>query len=360
MSGHMNCKNSTALALAAALLLAFAPAAQAHGDHGAYYGAAYAPAAYARAGNARPGYVAPYGGHWHGNTYYAAGRAWGGSVDAQLFAASANGDLWGAKSLVERGANVDARDAEGLTPLAWAAQYGRTEVAKYLIAQRANLNPADKFGFTPLMWAAQEGQQGMVDLLLTKGANPWVVTRNGITAHTLARYSGSWRTASMLEDWLAGRRRSAAPARQAAKPVVPVRVTVVAPPAAASAAAPVIAAPAMETAKAVAAEPGMLAKAMTFKKLADAGKLFGDDFTAFVKVSTSGGFSLNALQAATSPDMETGKLLTSFFANVVRTQDLKAARADLDKAKASLGGNANARFARYVTDAEKALTEGGF
>lgn len=340
----MSRNKSTAWALAAAMLLSFAPVAQAHGDHGPYYGAGYD----------RAGYAAPYGGHWHGNTYYGYGRHWGGSVDAQLFAASANGDLWAAKRLVERGANVDARDAEGLTPLSWAAQYGRTEVAKYLIAQRANLNPADKFGFTPLMWAAQEGQRSMVDLLLTRGANPWVVTRNGVTAYTLARYSGSWYTASMLEDWLDGRRRRATPVKTTARPVVPVRVTA-APPAP----APVIPAPAVEAAK-PAADPSMMAKAMTFKKLAETGARFGDEYTAFLKTTASGGFSLNALQAATSPEMETGKQLSMFFANIARTQDLKAARADLDKAKASLNGNAAAKFSGYVMEAEKALAECGF
>ena len=322
----MSRKKFTVWALAAAMLLSVAPAAEAHGNHGATYGS-----------------------HWHGNTYYGAGHHVRGSVDAQLFVATANGDFYAVKKLVERGANVDARDIEGLTPLSWAAQHGRTEIAKYLITQHANLNPADKFGFTPLMWAAQEGQQGMVNLLLSKGANPRVVTRNGVSAASLARYAGHWRTASMLEDRIAGRRPAVA-VRTAPRAVVPVRVT-------AAASAP--AAPAAEAARAP-QEPGMLAKALAFKKLAENGKIFSDDYMAYVKVATSGGFSLNALQAATSPDMETGKLLTVFFANVARSQDLKAARADLDKAKASLNGKADARFARYVVDADKALTEVGF
>ncbi len=346
----MSRNKSTVWALAAAMLLSFAPAAQAHGDHGSYYGSPY----YGAPGYVGAGYTAPNNGHWHGNTYYGYGRHAGGSVDAQLFAASANGDLWGVKRLVERGANVDARDAEGLTPLAWASQYGRTEVAKYLISQHANLNPADKYGFTPLMWAAQEGQQGMVDLLLTRGANPWVITRNGVTAYTLARYSGSWHTASKLEEWLDGRRRYGAPTRTTTRPVVPVRVT-----AAPAAPAPVMPAPAVEAAKAP-QDPGMLAKAMTFKKIGETGARFADEYSAFVKVAASSGFSLNALQAATSPEMETGKQLSMFFANVARTQDFKAARADLDKAKASLNGNPNAKFAMYVTEAEKALAEAGF
>lgn len=345
----MSRKNPTVWALAAAMLLSFAPAAQAHNEHaynGGYYGGPYlgAPA------YARTAYGTPYG--WRGNTYYGAGRYWGGSVDAQLFAAAANGDVQGCKILVQRGANVDARDAEGLTPLAWAAQYGRVEAARYLISQRANLNPADKWGFTPLMWASQEGQRAMVELLLSKGANPWVMTRTGVTAHALSRYSGSWHTTALLESWLDGRRGGSRPA--AAKAVVPVRVT-----AAPAAPAPVVAAPVVETAKAP-ADPGLLAKALAFKKLAETGARFGDEYQAFVKTTASGGFSLNTLQAATSPEMETGKQLTMFFANVARTQDLKAARADLDKAKAATGGKADARFVMYINEAEKALAEVGF
>jgi hypothetical protein len=340
----MSRKKSTVWALAAAMLLSAAPAAMAHGDHAVVYGTP----AVVRVG------AAPAAGHWHGNTYYGAGKHWGGSIDAQLFAAAANGDLWGVKRLVERGANVDARDAEGLTPLAWAAQYGRADVATYLIQQHANLNPADKYGFTPLMWAAQEGHQSVLEVLLTKGANPRVVTRNGITALTLARYSGSWRTASALENWLEGRRTQAAPARAVSRPVAPVRVTVVARP---SAPPP---APAAPVAAAPAPEPGMIAKATAFKRLAETGAQFGEDYLAWTKASASGGLGLNTLTAMTSPDMETGKALTSFFATIAKTQDLKAARADLDKAKASLAGNAQPRFARYVTDAEKALVEAGF
>lgn len=344
----MSRKNPTVWALAAAMLLSFAPVAQAHGEYastGGYYGGPY----YGAPAYARTAYGTPYG--WRGNTYYGQGRYWGGSVDAQLFAAAANGDLQGCKILVQRGANVDARDAEGLTPLAWAAQYGRVDVAKYLIAERANLNPADKWGFTPLMWASQEGQRSMVELLLSKGANPWVMTRAGVTAHALSRYSGSWHTTALLESWLDGRRTYAGTRPTTAKAVVPVRVT--------SAPAPVVAAPVVETAKAP-ADPGMLAKAMAFKKLAETGARFGDEYQAYVKTTASGGFSLNTLQAATSPEMETGKQLTMFFANVARTQDLKAARGDLNNAKAATGGKADARFVMYINEADKALTEVGF
>jgi hypothetical protein len=46
-----------------------------------------------------------------------------------------------------------------------------------------------------------------------------------------------------------------------------------------------------------------------------------------------------------------------FFANVARTQDLKAAREELAKAKGSL--KADSKFAIYVDEADKALAETG-
>lgn len=344
---------TTALALSALILISQAPEASAS-PRAVYYNTARSAA-----------YAPVYGGTWRGNTYYAAATRWGGSLDAQLFAAAANGDLWMAKRLVERGANVDARDQDGLAPLAWASQYGRTDLARYLLDQHANLNPADRHGYTPLMWAAQEGHQGTIDLLLARGANAHVINRNGVTAYTLARYSGSWRAAESLESWLSGRTLNTRPA--AGKPLVPSRVTTIRPVVRqAIAAAPVLATPvaaptltAPVTALVAPAEPGMLAKAMAFKRLGETGVAFGDDFSNYVKASTSGGFNMNMLAAATSPDMETGKLLATFFANVGKSQDLRAARADLERAKASLQGRPDARFARFVGDADKALVEAG-
>jgi ankyrin repeat protein len=43
------------------------------------------------------------------------------------------------KLLVRSGANVNAVDNFGNTPLDWAQQNGYTEVAKFLIANRSNI-----------------------------------------------------------------------------------------------------------------------------------------------------------------------------------------------------------------------------
>ena len=62
-----------------------------------------------------------------------------------------------ARVLLDAGAEVDALDWSGRSPLHWAAQFGRLDVVELLIAAGAEVDrPADD-GATPLHWAAQEG-----------------------------------------------------------------------------------------------------------------------------------------------------------------------------------------------------------
>ena len=64
--------------------------------------------------------------------------------------------------------DVNQRDSVGLTPLMWAAEYGREEVVKLLLLQKhtqPNL-PDMEHGRTALSWAAGSGHVGVVRLLL--------------------------------------------------------------------------------------------------------------------------------------------------------------------------------------------------
>jgi ankyrin repeat protein len=58
--------------------------------------------------------------------------------------------LAAAEALVDAGAAIDARDARGRTALHYAAATGYTDVAKMLAAHGADLNAADEDGVTPL------------------------------------------------------------------------------------------------------------------------------------------------------------------------------------------------------------------
>ena len=77
--------------------------------------------------------------------------------------------------LVENGADVNARDVNGETALMKAAFLCRLEVVKYLAEKGADVNARSERGATPLMWAV--GDLEIVKFLTEKGAdiNAWDV-----------------------------------------------------------------------------------------------------------------------------------------------------------------------------------------
>src|SRR5687767_11934881 len=70
-------------------------------------------------------------------------------INRELMMATARGDLWRVKTLVENGANVNWRDEEGYTPMTWAAQHGHVPVVEYLSSRFGSVNPTDRQGYTP-------------------------------------------------------------------------------------------------------------------------------------------------------------------------------------------------------------------
>ena len=84
--------------------------------------------------------------------------------------------------LLERRADVDAKEERGGTALMRAVAGGHAGIAKLLIETRANVNVEDNNGWTPLAIAASEHNLDMLKLLLDSGAAPNARNRNGKSA----------------------------------------------------------------------------------------------------------------------------------------------------------------------------------
>ncbi|OGS50201.1 MAG: hypothetical protein A3K65_09755 [Euryarchaeota archaeon RBG_16_68_12] len=91
------------------------------------------------------------------------------------------------EDLARRGANLEARDQRGYSPLILAAFKGRTPALRILLEAGASVKAHDRHGNGVLLFAAQWGGLEAVKLLLGAGADMTVRGQNGYTALTVAK-----------------------------------------------------------------------------------------------------------------------------------------------------------------------------
>jgi len=120
--------------------------------------------------------------------------------DANLFLKAIKiGDIERIKKLISQGADVNAKDNRGMTPLHNAAYYGQRQVAEVLIAKGANVNGTNTAGQTPLHIAANFGAKFVPELLLANGANIRARDIAGNTPLHAATYSTDTVPKDLLE-----------------------------------------------------------------------------------------------------------------------------------------------------------------
>ncbi len=121
-------------------------------------------------------------------------------IAADLVAAIRNADVQVIRKWLDNGAGVNARDAEGNTPLILASFYATPECVGLLLAKGADVNAANKAGVTALVRAATSYENSR--LLVVAGANVRVRTALDNTPLILAaRRAGNSRTVDLLIEY---------------------------------------------------------------------------------------------------------------------------------------------------------------
>lgn len=91
---------------------------------------------------------------------------------------------------IRAGADLEARDASGRTPLLLATREDRVAVARRLIEAGADVNAKDAIQDTPYLYAAAEGRLHILELTLAHGANLRDTNRFGGTGLIPAAHHG--------------------------------------------------------------------------------------------------------------------------------------------------------------------------
>lgn len=117
-----------------------------------------------------------------------------------LHAAVETGDLDQIRSLVESGAETDARDLmdQNETPAHVCARMGNVEALEILLAHGAHVAPRDGQSVTPLLIAAANGHAEVVETLLRYGANPDQSGPLGFRGLHAAIFCGHARSVNLL------------------------------------------------------------------------------------------------------------------------------------------------------------------
>ncbi|MDI1226493.1 MAG: ankyrin repeat domain-containing protein [bacterium] len=87
-----------------------------------------------------------------------------------LLRAARDGDATKIRVLVETGADADAADENGWTPLFWAIKNRHVKAVAELIIAGASINAESRNGLTPLSLAVKTGSPLIISLISQAGA----------------------------------------------------------------------------------------------------------------------------------------------------------------------------------------------
>lgn len=130
-------------------------------------------------------------------------EAWlaeGADINRELFSAITAIDADRIRFLIEKGADVNARNTQGASPLDVAARSRRTSLVEILMDAGADPNAVDKDGFFPLLHAINRNHVPTIEMLVKKGADIEKRSKDGITPLSWAIGDNKFFAAKALID----------------------------------------------------------------------------------------------------------------------------------------------------------------
>ena len=111
-------------------------------------------------------------------------------ADSPLADAAENQDTAAFQVLLEKQADVNATQIDGMTALHWAAHHDDLQSARQLLKAGAKADVKNRYGITPLYSACQNGNGALIELLLKAGVDANSTFSEGETALMIAARTG--------------------------------------------------------------------------------------------------------------------------------------------------------------------------
>lgn len=122
------------------------------------------------------------------------------SGESALHIVTARRDLTWMQFLIGKGANVNARDARGTTPLVLACNLNFVEGAELLVSSGARVDETNSSGETPLITAVHNRNMPLIRMLLKAGADPDRADNSGRSARDYARLGNHTAILNVIES----------------------------------------------------------------------------------------------------------------------------------------------------------------
>lgn len=140
--------------------------------------------------------------------------------DERLILAIEEGDISSVRSLLDRGANIDAQSPNDWTPLLTASR-DQPEIVELLLRRGANPNLCSNKGYTPLMRAAGHGAIAIIERLLANGADLDAVDDGGQSALDMAYAERQPEAIAVLQRAVAAKKSTDGAPPSAPSPTAP-------------------------------------------------------------------------------------------------------------------------------------------
>jgi len=122
-------------------------------------------------------------------------------LNNDLLEAAQSGEVPRLKELLDKGADINARDAQGRTALMHAAWKNNILSARFLVDQGADVNVLAKGNWTVLMYASMTGHYEIAALLLERKADHRAENENNDSAFSLAARAGHVRILNLIRHY---------------------------------------------------------------------------------------------------------------------------------------------------------------